>query len=195
MWLAQVCVLAFIGYARADCYPGDINYSIIVREVYHSVTSNNIKFNDSSVSRQQLCSILTDHHNNGKNQGQSQTNRDYLGYVTVNQSACTKALTHTQGYKNISGWQQWAGNYSGYWYSTTNGGESDPAECFTPSYSTFYIDQSVRFDSQYRIDHCVTPDSTGATCRHGWNNSGQGVNKVFVYSVFLCSYSISMENT
>ena len=37
----------------------------------------------------------------------------------------------------------------------------------------------MRFDSQDRIDDCTTADQTGATCRYGWNKSGQGVREKF----------------
>ena len=181
-----MCVLGAVSYAQADCYPGDTTYTAIVQEIYHGVTSDNIKLEggpdqpSGTINRQQLCIILTNHHNYGKNTaaGQWQTNRQYLGYTSavINLSACTNALTYTQGYYSLSDWQQWAGYHSGDWYGASTR-FSDGAQWSNPSYTPgyTYILQPVRFDSQDRIDNCVTRDSTGATCRYGWNQSGFGV--------------------
>ena len=185
MWITLLCILGALGYAQADCYPGDTAFTAIVQEVYHGVTSDSINFEafssdqpSGSITRQHLCSILTNHHNNGRNPGQLQTNRDYLRYVTVSESKCIQALTYPQGYDNINGWIQWRGSHSGYWYSKM-GQFTDNAVWFYPYYKQgakhLYVVQPVRFDSQYRIDHCKHRDSTGATCRDGWNQSGQGV--------------------
>ena len=183
MLITLLCVLGAVSYAQADCYPGDSTFNAIVQEIYHSVTSDNIKLDGSnqpsgSINRQHLCSILTNHHNYGKNTdaGQWQTNRQYLGYVSVSQSACTNALTYTKGYNSIYGLQQWAGDHSGNWYTKTHK-FPDNAEWSDAKYKPgyVYVLQPVRFDSQYRKDHCVTKDSTGATCRYGWNQSGYGV--------------------
>ena len=168
------------GYARADCYPGDTAYTSIVQDIYHDATSDKIQLSGSdqpagTISRYHLCSILRQHHNYGKNPGQSDTNSEFVG-ITMEQSACTNALYYPKGYNGISGWQQWAGYYSGNWYNTVSP-ESDGAQWSYPSIKdVIYALQPVRFDSQYRIDNCVTPNSTGATCRYGWNQSGQGVS-------------------
>ena len=185
MWITLLCVLGAVGYAQADCYPGDTTYTAIVQEIYHDVTSDNIKLDGGPdqpsgiINRQQLCDILTNHHNYGMNTGQSQTNGQYLGYASahISSSACTTALTFTQGYNSISGWQQWAGYHSGNWYGNSQQ-FSDGAEWFNPSYKSgvTYVFQKVRFDSQDRIDNCHTKDKTGATCRYGWNQSGFGVS-------------------
>ena len=184
MWITLLCVLGVVGYAQADCYPGDTTFNAIVQEIYHGVTSDNIKLDggpdqpSGTINRQQLCDILTNHHNYGKNSaaGQWRTNRQYLGYVSVSPSDCTDALTYTKGYNSISGLQQWAGDHSGHWYTKTQR-FTDDAEWSDAKYKPgyVYVLQPVRFDSQYRIDHCVTEDYTGATCRNGWNQSGVGV--------------------
>lgn len=179
-WIVLISLLGVVGYVQADCYPGDTTYTAIVQQIYHGVTSDRIQlsFHGSGLmTRRQLCSILTNRHNNGKNPGQSQTNRDYLGLATISVSQCQNALTYTQGYNSIAGWQQWAGYHSGNWYPNTGTPDSDGAMWFNPYIKpgTTYVVQPVRFDSQYRRDNCRVPDSTGATCRHGWNQSGQGV--------------------
>ena len=123
MLIIVLCVLgAAIGTVQADCYPGDTVYTSIVQEIYHGVTSDNIRLDSSnqpsgSINRQQLCNILTDHHNNGRNPNQQLTNKDFLGFVSVSPAACTNALTYTQGYNSILGWQQWASYHSGNWYA------------------------------------------------------------------------------
>ena len=180
-----VCVLGAIGYAHADCYPGDTAYSSIVQEIYSGVTHDNIvlTFHGSSpMNRQTLCSTLVNRHNNGKNSlaGQVQTNKDYHGYLPLTQSSCVNALTYTSGYNSLAGWQNWAGDHSGNWYGTTTQ-FSDGAKWYSPNPKydpgQTYAVQKVRFDSQQRIDDCITPDMTGATCRYGWNQSGQGVSR------------------
>ena len=165
-----------------DCYPGDSAYTEIVQQIYRGVTSDSILLTgpDQPKSRYQLCSTLTNHHNSGKNPGQMETNSEFLGQVTVTQTACAHALIYTQGYNDISGWQQWAGYHSGNWYSSENS-RSDTALWSNPSYKpgNVYVLQPVRFDSQYRIENCITRDSTGSTCRHGWFQSGQNVNSLY----------------
>lgn len=182
-WIILVIgILGVAEYAQADCYPGDTIYTSIVQEIYHGVTSDNIVLTSqnggSPITRNSLCNILTAHHNFGMNQNanQLQTNRDFLGSLGVSVSQCTNALTYTQGYNSKSGWQAWEGYHSGYWYSTLER-FSDGALWSAPDYKPggVYVLQPVRFDSDDRIKNCVTPDQTGATCRYGWNQSGQGV--------------------
>lgn len=177
---ALLLIAGTLGYASADCYPGDAAYTNIVQEIYRGVTFDNIVltfFSSTPMNRRALCSILVSNHNNGKNPGQNLTNRDYLG-VYVTQSNCVNALTYTTGYSSLAGWQAWAGYHSGKWYSKTkifdDGAQwnypyvkNDPGQT--------YAVQPVRFDSQSRKDKCQFIDSTGATCRNGWNQSGQGV--------------------
>ena len=187
LFVILACVLGALGYAKADCYPGDSVYTNIVQNIYSGVTSDNIilSFHGStSMNRQALCSILVNHHNYGKNRGQSQTNRQYLGYLKneIMQDTCVNALTYTQGYNNIAGWQNWAGYHSGNWYGKTQI-FSDGARWYAPYYKydpgQTYAVQSVRFDSQDRQDNCNYVDPiTGATCRNGWNQSGNGVGIV-----------------
>ncbi len=185
------------------CYPGDTIYTGIVQDIYHSVTADNIVLSGpnqprGAITRQQLCSILTNHHNNGIiSPEQSLTNKEFLDEVIVGQSSCANALIYTQGYDSISGWQQWAGYHSGNWYSSNNGVSSDHALWSSPSYKPgkVYVLQPVRFDSQYRIDNCVTVDSTGATCRNGWYQSGQGVKKIFlVKHIESCYVRLILKN-
>lgn len=179
----QFCVLFYIlgvaGYVSADCYPGDTIYNSILQEIYHGVTSDNIKLTSRDsipINRRDLCDILTTHHNSDKNAVQSQTNKEFLGFVSVSLTDCRNALTYTQGYNTVSGWQKWAGYHSGTWYAYTQQ-FSDGAQWSPPYYKTGvpYAVQPVRFDSQDRIAHCNTRDQTGATCRYGWNQSGLGV--------------------
>ena len=160
---ALLLIFGALGYASADCYPGDVAYNKIVQEIYKGVTSDNIVLTylgDSPISRRDLCSILVNNHNYGKNPGQGQTNRNYLG-VLITQSACVNALTYTTGYNSLVGWQKWDGDHKGKWYSKTEPSDDD-AQWKSP-YTTnqVYFVQSVRFDSQWRIDNCGI---TGATC-------------------------------
>jgi len=85
------------------------------------------------MNRQTLCSTLVNHHNNGKNAqaGQLQTNKDYHGYLPPTQSACVNALTYTSGYNSQTGWQNWAGYHSGFWYGMT-ARFSDGARWYSP---------------------------------------------------------------
>lgn len=181
MQLLTVLAIGVIGQVQADCYPGDSAFTNIVQEIYHGVTSDNIiltYLGNTPMSRSALCNILVNHHNYGRNPGQSQTNKAYLGYLHIFQSTCVNALTYTNGYSTIAGWQAWAGYHSGNWYSETQA-FSDNARWNNPYYKydpgQTYSVQSVRFDSQWRVDNCHTQDITGATCRNGWNQSGQGV--------------------
>lgn len=176
-----MCILGLAEYVRADCYPGDTIYTSIVQEIYHGVTSDNIVLasqnGGSPITRSSLCNVLTAHHNFGKNPPyQLETNKDFLGSLSVSVSQCKDALTYTQGYNSILGWQAWAGYHSGFWYSTVER-FSDGAMWSDPHYESggAYVVQPVRFDSEDRIKNCVTHDQTGATCRYGWNQSGQGV--------------------
>ena len=69
-----------------------------MQNIYSGITSDSIVLSfhgSASMNRQALCSILVDHHNNGKNPGQTQTNRQYLGYLQITQAACVDALTYT----------------------------------------------------------------------------------------------------
>ena len=181
--IVLVCILGALGYAKADCYPGDTAYTNIVQQIYGGVTSDNIVLTflgSVPMNRQALCNILVNHHNSGKNPGQAQTNREYLGHLHITQSTCVNALTYTHGYNTISGWQEWAGYHSGHWYAETvtfNDGARWHAPYYKYDPGQTYAVQSVRFDSQDRKDNCNTVDPmTGATCRYGWNQSGQGVS-------------------
>ena len=169
-------IFGTLGYASADCYPGDVRYNKIIQEVYSGVTSDKIVLSyhgSSPMNRQDLCSILVDNHNYGKNPGQGQTNRNYLG-VLITQSACVNALTYTTGYDSLAGWQKWDGYHKGKWYSKTTT-FIDGAQWNSPSITNqIYALQSVRFDSQWRQTNC---HHAGATCRYGWNQSGQGVTQ------------------
>lgn len=131
-----------------------------------------------AMSRNTLCIILVYRHNNGKNPGQSQTNKDYLGQ-SIGLYSCVNALTYTNGYSSLAGWQDWAGYHSGNWYATHKI-FSDGAMWNQPYYKydpgQTYAVQPVRFDSQERIKDCHRVDMTGATCRYGWNQSGIGVS-------------------
>ncbi len=184
----EVVTLLFLlgtaGYVHADCYPGDTAYTAIIQNVYHGVTSDNIVLSGTdqlpgTINRKQLCDRLTSHHNNGINTGMAKTNQDFLGNGYISSSQCQNALTYTQGYNSITGWQRWDGYHSGKWYNTVNGGDNDGAQWNAP-YSTsdanhVYAVQSVRFDSAYHINNCHTKYS-GVTCRYGWIQSGTGVS-------------------
>ena len=195
--ISLICVLGVLGHANADCYPGDTAFTNIVQEIYKGVTSDNIILTyhgSGSMSRNTLCSTLVNHHNYGKNPGQSQTNRQFLGYQYISQSSCVNALTYTSGYYTSAGWQSWAGYHSGKWYAKTQI-FSDGARWNVPyvkydSPYVYYV-QSVRFDSQWRKDNCHHRDSTGATCRYGWNQSGQGVRDI----LSACSYIFECFHT
>ena len=178
-----MCILSVCGYALADCYPGDTIYTSIVQEIYKGVTHDNIivTFHDhgnTPLTRNTLCNILVYRHNNRKNPGQSQTNKDYLGQ-SIGLYSCVNALTYTNGYSSLAGWQDWAGYHSGNWYATHKI-FSDGAMWNQPYYKydpgQTYAVQPVRFDSQERIKDCHRVDMTGATCRYGWNQSGIGVS-------------------
>ena len=185
LWIVSFFVSYLAAYALADCYPGDDANTAIILDLYHGVTSDNIVLTGTSqpsgmLDREQLCSILTNHHNNGINPGQSQTNKDFLRSAFVAQHDCVQALTYTEGYESLSGWQQWAGYHSGHWYTVTDGRVSDSARWSSPSYEgNIYAVQPVRFDSQLRKASCVT-FYNGTTCRHGWNQSGQRVMLIIV---------------
>ena len=183
MWAVVLCVLGIFGHASADCYPGDVNFTAIIQRIYQDVTSDRIVLAGvnqprSVLNRQQLCQILTDHHNSGRNPGQLQTNSGFLGSAIVSGIACTDALTYTEGYSNITGWQQWQGHHSGHRYSL-NRVFSEEETWHTPSYQsgTSNVLQSIRFGSQFRISNCVT-EYDGTTCSFGWNQSGQGVRAI-----------------
>ena len=176
-----ICLLGALGCARADCYPGDTPFTNIVQEIYHGVTADNIVLaysGPSSMSRQALCSILVSNHNYGRNRGQSQTNRDFLGNTFITQFDCVNALTYTKGYSSSAGWQEWAGNHRGTWYGEETS-FSDSAKWYHPytksDYKHTYAVQKVEFQSQWRRNNCRRIDMTGANCRFGWNQSGTGV--------------------
>ena len=181
-----MCVLqgTLVSYVQADCYPGDTAYTQIVQEIYHGVTSDNIKLSahgPGGLYRSALCHTLTSQHNIGLNPGQPMSNSNFLG-TTIPQYACENALTYTTGYNSLFGWQTWAGHHSGTWYGYTQQFE-DNADWHNPitTYDSqhTYGFQKVQFNSQDRINNCVTPDMTGATCRFGWNQSGLGVRHFY----------------
>ena len=192
--ISLICVLGTLGYVKADCYPGNTAFTNIVQEIYKGVTSDNIilkYLGTSAINRQNLCQILVTHHNHGKNSGQFETNRQFLGNLHIWKHICVNALTYTTGYNSLTGWQNWAGYHSGKWYAETKI-FSDGAMWYTP-YSKYesgqmYAVQPVRFDSKWRKDNCHTKDSTGATCRNGWNQSGSGVSmQINIFSNIVIS--------
>ena len=194
-----MCLLgALVSYVQADCYPGDTVYTQIVQEIYHGVTSDKIVLTahgNTPMSRSDLCEILVTRHNTGKNPGQKSTNQKFLG-TAMTLKKCLKALTYTTGYDSASGWEKWSGCHKGTWYGTTQQ-FIDPAKWFEPSLKEddkhTYAVQSVRFDSEDRIENCKKKDMTGATCRYGWNQSAKGVSRMmFPYLDNLCYTSICM---
>ncbi len=186
----EVVTLLFLlgtaGYVHADCYPDDTAYTSIIQSVYHGVTSDGIQLSGTNqlsgtIDRQDLCTRLTSHHNSGTNNGMTQTNSEFLVNGAISEPECRDALTYTQGYNSIAGWQLWDGYHSGNWYNTTSGGEDDGAQWNAPSSEQgtthLYAKQSVRFDSAWRVKNCLTKyQQPGVTCRYGWNQSGTGVS-------------------
>ena len=54
---ALVLIFGTLGYASADCYPGDVAYNKIIQEIYKGVTSDNIvltHLGNSPMSRKDL---------------------------------------------------------------------------------------------------------------------------------------------
>ena len=168
--------------ANADCYPGDIQFTAIVQEIYKKVTSDRISLRGyGTLTRSQLCSMLVRNHNYGKNPGQSNTNSVFLTQ-TISYFSCYNALVYTKGYDTDNGWRSWAGTLSGTWWSTHQS-FSDGAKWYQPwlKYDgQTYAVQKVEFYSQWRKQHCTFVDQTGATCRYGWNQSGRGVRGIHV---------------
>ena len=99
-----ICLAAVAGYVQADCYPGDVAYTKIVQDIYHGVTSDNIRLasygdGNSAISRHTLCNTLVTHHNYEKSHPtQSETNRDFLGNLYISTLRCTNALKATTVY-------------------------------------------------------------------------------------------------
>ncbi len=115
----EVVTLLFLlgtaGYVHADCYPGDTAYTSIIQSVYNGVTSGGFQLSGTdqlsgTINRQDLCIRLTSHHNSGTNSGMTQTNSQFLVNGAISESECRDALTYTQGYNSIAGWQQWDGS-------------------------------------------------------------------------------------
>ena len=180
--VSTLCLLGAVGYVKADCYPGDTVFNSILQDIYNGVTTNNIVLTFSgptAFTRYHLCLILTNNHNNGKitNAGMFQTNGAFLGQQ-ISYSSCVTALTNTIGY-SWSDWNTWEGHYLGKWYAETGTVFDDDTLWETPttkieSGRTYYV-QKVTFHSPWRVANCHSTDSTGATCLHGWNQSGVGV--------------------
>lgn len=194
-----ISVLGTLSYVQADCYPGDTQYTQIVEEIYHGVTSDRISLSahdSSSITRRALCEILIERHNEGTNPGMNgRTNRNYLGpgrrsYIPLYK--CLIALTYTRGYETIAGWEKWSGYHSGTWYKTSSREDSsDGAYWYYPYATSGYVFQKVRFDSRERIQSCTMRDSTDATCRYGWNQSGAGVRNaglIHAYVMYITEY-------
>jgi len=170
--------------ADADCYPGDIQFTAIVQEIYKKVTSDRISGlrRYGTLTRSQLCWMLVRNYNYGKNPGQTHTNNAFLAQK-VSHHSCYNALVYTNGYDTSAGWKKWAGTLSGTWWSTDQS-FSDGAKWHQP-YVKYdnrpYAVQKVEFYSQWRKRYCTFVDQTGATCRYGWNQSGKGVSGVEGY--------------
>lgn len=180
-------MLKVCGLAYADCYPGDVQYTAIVQEIYKKVTSDKIsglRGYPYSLTRSQLCKLLVSNHNNGylPRSGQAYANSHFLGQ-SVSESSCVNALTYTKGYDTQTGWIKWAGYLIGTWWSRDGDKSfSDGARWYRPylkydSGQTYAV-QKVKFYSQWRKAHCTHVDQTGATCQYGWNQSGKGVTTV-----------------
>ena len=184
--------LKLCGLTYADCYPGDSQYTAIVQQLYRNVISDRIsglRGYPHSLTRSQLCHLLVNNHNNGylPRSGQHYTNQHFLGQ-SVSVSSCVNALTNTRGYDTQSGWIKWAGRHRGKWWSRHgNRVFNDGARWYQPYLKNdpgqTYAVQKVEFLSRSN-NYCTHVDQTGATCRYGWRQSGNGVNDVAIYPCF-----------
>lgn len=186
MIILALFLLGALESARADCYPGDATYSGIVQQIYTGVTHDNIALSfhgNTPLTRQSLCQVLVNRHNYGRNlvTCQQQTNRQYLQNLYISVPSCVSALTYTRGYNSPAGWNKWDGYHSGIWYGKSQ--HFIDGALWSSPYTKYdsqhtYAVQPVRFDSNDRKTTCTHVDMTGATCRNGWNQSGQGVSDV-----------------
>ncbi len=106
----------------ADIYPGDTVYTEIIQELYYSAVNNDINMtrDPSITSRNALCQLLVDRHNNGynSNAGQAQTNADFIDH-DLSVSDCIVALQFPTGFGSPDKLEFWAGRHQGKWYDVS----------------------------------------------------------------------------
>ena len=104
----------------SDTYPGDRDYTRIIDDMRGRVAADRISMQywqgGAALSRSQVCQLLADRHNNGRNAGQGQTSAAFLG-LSVTSGDCLNALSLTRGYPPAAGLTAWAGHYQGTWYA------------------------------------------------------------------------------
>ena len=175
-WITVLYLLGLLAcHARADCYPGHQQYNIILQSLFQSVTQDNMIVLSGPnqpvgsfgyLDRNDLCSILTDHHNSGSNSGQLHTNKDFLGGIPIGLTDCVTALSFPTGYTSATGLDQWTGYHTGQLF-TSMGAEPNIEERLNPVIEISYTAQEIRFISR---TGCVTQYTFG-TCLNGWNQS------------------------
>ena len=177
----------------ADRYPGDAAFEAIRYEVYGGIVKDDIEmtFNENITTRNQLCNILVNRHNNNRvtyregdrSNGRiltTETNAKFIG-VRLTELDCLNALWYSDGYDSSAGWRAWAGKLDGTWFNDerffdeeTNQFKqqtfTDPATWLSPEAErgerTYYL-QSVIFSGR------------SATARYGWNKSSRDVAYVW----------------
>lgn len=169
--------------AFADVYPGDTTFTNIVQNVYHAVSADNISYKNNTIrTRDELCSNLVNRHNNHISKLASQSNASFIG-VTLTQLDCLNALWYSDGYNGSSGWQAWAGNLTGTWYSDefldNNGNITQAANTFNDSADWLSpVKESGSDGRTYDLQSVIFTERTG-NARYGWNMSHADVAYVW----------------
>lgn len=181
--------LLLVGNAQADQFPS--NFSSLVQQLYHSVTSDDIELtrianenlNKDLRTRKALCNELVVRHYFSTAPGMTQTNRAYSG-VSPTASQCVNALTYTNSYTGDRGsrWYDWAGAHSGFWYEGSTGQKfSDKAiwndSIKMPANSPYDVDQSGN-PRVYDFQSVVFTERTGNS-KYGWNQSHPEVQYIW----------------
>jgi len=165
----------------ADVYP--VNYSAIVQEVYHEVSSDQIDmtFESTITTRPELCNKLIHQHNNATPGAATTTNAQYIGF-TIDVNTCTNALYYSTGYSNISELNAWAGTLQGTWYDETGNTFTDPAVWAAPIFLLTSDPQNdVNNNGQPRVYYFqdVLFSARSGFSRYGWNQAHADVAYVW----------------
>ena len=161
--------------SMADIYPGDAAYSAIVQDIYLGVSADNIdmQYDNSIVTRTDLCTILTNQHNNGTPGAASQTNASLINQ-TISLSDCLNALWYSQGYNSSAGLAAWKGDLSGTWYAENGATFNDPAiwkaPTFVPTGDPLNDLDNNGDPRVYVFQQVIFSARTGAA-KYGWNQS------------------------
>jgi len=81
-----------------------------------AITGRDAQNQPHPLSRQDVCKLLVERFNTGKNPGMTQTNAQFSGCGQLTEADCSAALTNPQGFTAPHNWDKWKGSHRGTWY-------------------------------------------------------------------------------